>query len=425
MGEQPGSPGRRLRIAWIGPYPGQGGVLGVATELLDGLSALGHEIDFFVRAREKPVSARLAAHPNLRFIWGTLVWQWDRWYSRGRMGAFVSGLLGVSVATMRLRREMLRRHRLEPYDLVYQFSNIETIAVSRRLSQTVPLVIHPETHIVGELRHAIAERRLALASQPRAAFALVLAIMVVRATVQRLSIGRARLLVCISAVFRDHLVRDYRFPRERTVVVPNPVEVEPFAGEHAGLGDPPTVLVLGRVAVRKGVADALAVARLLHQRGLAVRFRFVGGPSLWSDYTALLEDLPENAEYVGERPASEMPEELSRADVLLQASTYEPFGLTVGEALAAGTPVVGTSEVGAIEGVDRTVAAEVPPGDTAGLADAIEAMLERLARNPDALRETARREARRLFATERVCREISEALVGLVEEHRARAGGTG
>jgi glycosyltransferase involved in cell wall biosynthesis len=340
------------------------------------------------------------------------------------MGAFISGLLGMSIATRRLRREMLRRHKLEPYDLVYQFSAIETIAVSRRLSQRVPLVIHPETHIVGELRHAIAERRLALASQRRASFALVLAIMVLRAGVQRLSIGRARLLVCISAVFRDHLVRDYRFPRERTAVVPNPVEVERFGGEHAGSGDAPTVLVLGRVAVRKGVPDAVAVARLLHRRGFSVRFRFVGGPSLWSDYTALLEDLPANAEYVGERPFEEMPAELSQADVLLQASTYEPFGLTVGEALAAGTPVVGTSEVGAIEGVDPSVAVEVRPGDTAGLADAIEATLERLSADPQELRELARREARRLFASDRVCHEISDALVRMVEEDRARAGGT-
>jgi glycosyltransferase involved in cell wall biosynthesis len=417
------SPGTRLRIAWIGPYPDEGGVLGVATELLDGLSALGHEIDFFVRARERPVPPRLAGRPNLRFVWGTLVWNWNRWYSRGRMGAFISGLLGMSIATRRLRREMLRRHKLEPYDLVYQFSAIETIAVSRRLSQRVPLVIHPETHIVGELRHAIAERRLALASQGRAPFALVLAIMVLRAGVQRFSVGRARLLVCISAVFRDHLVRDYRFPRERTAVVPNPVEVERFAGEHAGSGDAPTVLVLGRVAVRKGVPDAVAVARLLHERGSSVRFRFVGGPSLWSDYTALLEDLPANAEYAGERPFEEMPAELSRADVLLQASTYEPFGLTVGEALAAGTPVVGTSEVGAIEGVDESVAAEVRPGDTAGLADAVEATLERLSADPHGLRELARREARRLFATERVCQEISDALVRMVEEDRARAGG--
>ena len=408
-------PERRLRIAWLGPYPGESGVLGVATELLDGLSALGHEIDFFVRAKDRPVDPRLGRHPNLHFVWGTLVWRWDRWYSRGRIGAFVSGLVSQTIATRRLSRTIARRHRQQPYDLIYQFSNIETLAVSRRLSREIPLVIHPETHIAGELRHVIKERKLALACQSRASLALIVAIMAVRSAVQRLSIGRARLLVCISDAFRRHLVHDYGYPREQTVVVPNPIEVDRFAAEHTPPGEPPTVLVLGRISVRKGIEDVLAAARLLDSRGTAVRVRIVGGPSLWSDYTKLLGELSQNTEYVGERPASAMPEELAQADVLLQASKYEPFGLTVAEALAAGTPVVGTSEVGALEGVDRSVSAEVAPGDPAGLADALAAMLERLARDPRPLRETARSEARRLFSTEQVCGAISNALVRLVE----------
>src|SRR5204863_3291982 len=128
-------------------------------------------------------------------------------------------------------------------------------------------------------------------------------------------------------------------------------------------GDPPTVLVLGRIAVRKGVDDVVAVARALLDENVPARIRVVGGPSLWSDYTRLLEDLPSaNAEYAGAVPASEVPLELASSDLLLQASRYEPFALTVAEALAAGVPVVATSEVGAIENVDRKVAAEVAPG---------------------------------------------------------------
>ncbi len=62
----------------------------------------------------------------------------------------------------------------------------------------------------------------------------------------------------------------------------------------------------------------------------------------------MLEDLPtENAEYVGPVSDTEIPGLLRESDVLLQASRYEPFGLTVGEALAAGVPVIATSEVGA------------------------------------------------------------------------------
>ena len=54
-----------------------------------------------------------------------------------------------------------RRHATDPYDVIYQFSTIESLAVPARLTRSVPLVIHPETHAAGELRALIAERRLA------------------------------------------------------------------------------------------------------------------------------------------------------------------------------------------------------------------------------------------------------------------------
>jgi glycosyltransferase involved in cell wall biosynthesis len=199
-------------------------------------------------------------------------------------------------------------------------------------------------------------------------------------------------------------------------VIPNPVRLERFTNPEArGLAKPPTVLVLGRIAVRKGVEDVVAVARTLLARGVNVRLRIVGGASQWSDYRKLLEDLPsENAVYAGPVPASRIPAELAHSDILLQPSKYEPFGLTVAEALAAGLPVVASSEVGAIEGVDRSVVAEFAPGDVAGMATAITTMLDRLETSPSEMRSLARAEAERLFAPEVVCGRISRTLEQLV-----------
>jgi glycosyltransferase involved in cell wall biosynthesis len=409
-------PTKSLRIAWLGPAPGEdGGVPAVATELLHGLARLGHRIDCFFPAAGREPPALLAGDENIAFVWGTSEWQWDRWYSRAKIGAFMSGLLARGYASVRLRREIARRHKQEPYDLIYQFSNIETLAVPPSVARAVPLVIHPETHVAGELRFLISERRLALRCQPRYMFVSVASIMLLRALVQRIRIRRARLLVCISSVFRDHMVHDYGFPLANTVVVPNTIAVGRFAEPDRQPGEPPTVLVLGRIAVRKGIEDVVAVARMLLERNVDVRVRVVGGPSLWSDYTTLLDDLPaENSEYAGRVPASEIPGELARSDLLLQASKYEPFALTVAEALAAGVPVVATREVGAIEGVDSSVAAEVEPGDIDGMATAITAMLDRVKARPQETRSLAHAEARRLFAPDLVCEKISVALEQLV-----------
>jgi glycosyltransferase involved in cell wall biosynthesis len=421
---------RSLRIAWLGPAPGEdGGVPGVATELLGGLAALGHRIDCFFPSSGQELPARLAANANITFLWGTGEWQWDRWYSRTRITALISGMLVRGLASLRLRRQITLRHRRTPYDVVYQFSSIESLAVPPRLTRTVPLVIHPETHSAGELRSLIAERQLSLRCHPRHRVAIVAAIMLMRALAQRVYIRRASLLVCISGVFRDHLVHDYGFPVRDTVVVPNPVRLERFeqlAPHEQGPERTPTVLVLGRVVARKGIDDVVAVARTLAREKVDVRLRVVGGPSLWSDYTPLLDDLPpDSAEYAGVVGASEVPQELARSDVLLQASRYEPFALTVAEALAAGVPVVATSEVGAIERVERSVAAEVRPGDVQGLAAAITAMLQELSEHPAEIRSLARAEARRLFAPEVVCQQVSDALGALLDGARRQSAEAG
>jgi glycosyltransferase involved in cell wall biosynthesis len=407
---------RPLRIAWIGAGPRQresGGVPGVATELLIGLTELGHSVDCFLPGSGHPLPDRLSDAQRLTFVWGTNRWRWKRWYNRTKIGTFLTATFARSRASVRLRRELTHRHALAPYDVIYQFSDIEALAMPASLRRSVPLVIHPETHIAGELGFLLAERGLSLRCQPAYVYAIAVATMSLRVLAQRRRIRHARLLICISSVFRDHLIRDYRFPRQDTVVIPNPVRLQRFAALDIGrgVGRPPTVLVLGRVAARKGIEDVIAVARRLNERGIDARVRVVGGPSLWSDYTKLLDDLPpENTEHVGSIPAAEIPAELARADVLLQASKYEPFGLTVGEALAAGVPVVATTEVGAIEGVDRSVVSAVAPGDVEGMTSAIVETIERLRGAPGELRARARAEAERRFAPETVCREVSAAL---------------
>lgn len=409
------SDAKPLRIAWLGGAPLEsGGAPGVVTELLDGLARRGHQIDCFFPGAGRGLPERLAAHDNLSFIWGTSDWRWNKWYSRTKITAFASGLLSRALASIRLRQEIVRRHQNQPYDLIYQNQTIESLGVPASLLRSVPLAIRPDSHMAGELRWQLRERRLAFRCQPPYIFVVVAAIMSFRALVQAVKIRRASLLIAISSVFRDHIVHDYRFPLEKTVVITNPVRLSRFANPPRAVGSPPVVLVPIRVSVRKGLEDVVEVAKLLLARGVEARIRVVGGPSIWSDYTKLLDDLPaENSEYGGSIPPPQMPGELERADIVLLASKYDPCPMSVLESLASGVPVVATDEVGSIEGVARTVAAEVQTGDVKGMADAITTMLERLKESPAELRALARAEAERRFATDVVCAQISDALEDL------------
>ncbi len=390
-------------------------------DLLHGLAMLGHRIDCFFAGDEHELPARLSGLQNITVVWGNSGWREGRWYSRTRLTGLASHVLARSLGSLRLRGELARRHRSYPYDVTYQFANVENLALPRAVRRSVPLVMHPETHSAGELRFLIAERRLSFRCQPKRTFAVAALVLALRSRIQRRKIRAAQLLVCISSVFRDHMVADYGYPLEHTVVVPNPVRLERFAPADRAVGEPPVVLVLGRIAARKGVEDVVALAKLLLARGVDVRFRVVGGTSLWSNYVKLLEEMPEqNSEYVGRVASARVPGEIEGSDVLLQASKYEPFALTVAEALAAGVPVVGTTEVGAVEGVDRKVAAAVAPGDVEGLAEAIVDTLARLREDRGALGALARAEAERLFAPEVVAAQISDALQQLA--HGAAGG---
>jgi glycosyltransferase involved in cell wall biosynthesis len=416
------STAKPLRIAWLGGAPLEsGGAPGVVTELLDGLARRGHQIDCFFPGAGRENPERLTAHENLTFIWGSAEWRWNRWYSRTKIGAFASGLLTRAIASLRLRREIVRRHANQPYDLIYQNQTIESLGVPASVVRAVPLVVRPDSHQAGELRWLIAERRLAFRCQPRSTFFMVAAIMAFRALVQAVRIRRVSLLICISSVFRDHIVHDYRFPLEKTVVITNPERMDRFVPSQRPLSDPPLVLVPTRLSMRKGLEDVIEVAKLLLERGVEAKIRVIGGPSIWSDYTKLLEDLPpQNTEYGGRIPPAGMPAELERSDIVLLASKYDPCPMSVLEALTAGVPVVATSEVGSIEGVERTVAAEVQPGDVAGMTTAITEMLERLRTDPLQTRALARAEAERRFATDVVCEQISDVLEQLVLAGGAR-----
>jgi glycosyltransferase involved in cell wall biosynthesis len=419
-------PDRSLRIAWLGGAPQEtGGAPGVVTELLDGLARCGHQIDCFFPGTGVKVPSRLVEHDNLNFIWGTSEWRWDRWYSRTKVTSFATGLLSRAIASVRLQQEIARRHRERPYDVIYQNQTIESLGVPSSVVRTVPLVIRPDSHMAGELRCLIAERKLAFRCQPRRIFFLVASIMAFRALIQRIKIKRASLLIAISSVFRDHMVHDYGFPIEKTVVVTNPVRLDRFEVADRPPGDPPLVLVPTRISVRKGIEDVIAVAKLLGERGVKARVRVIGGPSNWSDYTKLLDDLPsENAEYGGRIPPAQMSEELAAADVVLLASKYDPCPMSVLEALAAGVPVVATNEVGSIEGIDRSVVSEVPVGDVPAMTSAIEQMLDNVLASPAELRAMARSEAERRFARDVVCEQISDALQRLVDGPAGTPGGS-
>jgi D-inositol-3-phosphate glycosyltransferase len=179
-------------------------------------------------------------------------------------------------------------------------------------------------------------------------------------------------------------------PRAPEVVVVHPgVDVDRFRpgpappavrSELGGQEGRPLVGIVGRVDPEKGV-DVLARA-LARATGPAAgaTLAVVGdvavgsaaaGSAVRADAERLLGD---RVRFVGRR--DDIPEVQRALDVLVNASVAEPFGRSVLEALASGTPVVATDSGGIPEFVDDGVTGVlVPPGDDAALAAALDRVL--------------------------------------------------
>jgi glycosyltransferase involved in cell wall biosynthesis len=391
----------------------------VGTLLLRELARAGAQVDCFLDVGPDQIPAPLRDVPNLRFVLRPTSWRWNRWYNRTPLRAFVSGSLFRLRAQFALARSVADRHAQAPYDVVYKFSQSELGGLRGLRDLLPPIVVHPSTHAAGELRWHKREGQFARRIEPRSRRAVVRAVLTVRAAVQRRDLAHADRVLGISRRFAEYLATDYGIPRERIGIVVNPIDLERFCpcAEDNHRNGPLKLLFVSRIAVRKGVDLIVDLSHRLDDLHGKVEILVIGGPSSWSDYRRLLDDLnPRIARYCGSVPPDELARLYRDAVAVLQPSQYEPFALNVGEALAEGTPVIASDEVGATEGIDPRVCTVFRRGDR----DAFERAVREAVAGADPaergeLEALARAEAERLFAPPTVATTL------LAELERARA----
>ena len=195
---------------------------------------------------------------------------------------------------------------------------------------------------------------------------------------------------------QEDLIRLYDADVARLTIVPagfDPAEFWPVDRAHAwrkiaaemGITlepDERVILQLGRMVPRKGVDTAVqALARLVHDHGIAARLMIVGGESREPDSQttpeiarlraiAESEGVADRVILTGSRQRDELRYYYSAADVFISTPWYEPFGITPLEAMACGTPVIG-SKVGGIKFSvrDGETGYLVPPKDPVAVAE--------------------------------------------------------
>jgi glycosyltransferase involved in cell wall biosynthesis len=218
------------------------------------------------------------------------------------------------------------------------------------------------------------------------------------------SISRADLLRAISNSTREQL-RPWA-PEKSIVQFPAWTDIEVFL--RAGITDKAVaqwMIYAGVLTPLKGIHHLISAFGLIAEDFPSARL-FVVGKDENKSYAADLKeqvrklDLNDRVQFMGAQPQSELAMCMAKALVLVLPSISEGLGRVVIEAMAAGTPVIG-SRVGGIPELikDAVTGFLVPPTDERALAEKLRWMLE----NPDAARamgERARSFAEQLFSTE-------------------------
>lgn len=110
---------------------------------------------------------------------------------------------------------------------------------------------------------------------------------------------------------------------------------------------------------------------------------------------------PRTAKYLSEVSHHEMAQLYRNADLLVQPSKYEPFGLTVGEALACGVPVVASDKVGAAESVHPLCCRKFPCNDMEAFEIEVRKLLQDISDTSlkNHISKLSRAEAERLYSS--------------------------
>lgn len=379
-----------------------------------GLAALGQEVELLTRAPERSGEEAIS-------VGGLREWRYA--VDRTHEAAFVWSSV---------------RHSLEAFDRLRRTEPLDAAVIHQALAGFGPILSRRHAaarwvYVCHSLAHEEFDTRQA---PPRSAIAQVRRKINVRGRrwIEQTVMKRCDWVVVLSEFMRRRVMATHGIPSDRIVVIPGATDPRAFAPAanrqepRAALNLPSdrTVLFTVRNLVpRMGLEnfiDAIAASGTAGRRCVAV----IGGEGpLRAALDARIRSrgLEDIVRLVGFIPESQLAQYFQAADlVVMPTLQLEGFGLVTVEALACGTPVLGTP-VGAIpeilNQVDPILVAE--GSDSRALAAALERVLHRI-QEPDEADRLARKGralVEQQYNWSRHCADLANLLNAFNEQWRA------
>jgi D-inositol-3-phosphate glycosyltransferase len=212
----------------------------------------------------------------------------------------------------------------------------------------------------------------------------------VRLDIEQMIVNDADYVIAECPQDEQDLIEHYQADPSKIAIIPCGFSSKEFyplpkTKARAMLGlktDELILLQLGRVVPRKGIDNVIRSMKYLKDIP-GIRLLVVGGSSENPDFerdsefrrlrsVAEEEGVAMSVEFTGRRNRDQLKFYYQAADFFISTPWYEPFGITPLEAMACGTPVIG-SAVGGIKYTvtDGETGFLVPPHDPEALAGAI------------------------------------------------------
>ena len=338
-----------MRVAMVGwEYPPFiSGGLGVhCYELTRRLSEAGVDVDFYMPATKQPISS----------AWTRIIQVGPT--SREEVELCVAG--AYAGERSRLRQELEKTHCL---DLAF----FQAVAAFNELCLRRLLKNHAEKHYDVVHCHDWVSIVAGIKFAEKTGVPLVFTVHSTEynrsanlwpmdwiVKIEGLGIEKADRIITVSERTKQELVERFGADERKIRVVYNAVDYSFFSNSHKkALVTDGRKLVLfhGRLSVQKGADYFLRAAKRVLEKEKNVRF-VVSGKGEQLPYLARLAvelGISDKVTFTGYFPEEDLPSLYAAADAYVLPSVSEPFGITVLEAMASGTPVIISKNAGVVE----------------------------------------------------------------------------
>ncbi len=172
------------------------------------------------------------------------------------------------------------------------------------------------------------------------------------------AIKAADVVITVSEMMKKQLIERFSADPNKVVVIYNAINMDGWAIGEIAKKHPckKVVLFMGRMTIQKGPDFFLKAAKRVLEKNKDVVF-VMGGkgdmlPQLIRESISL--GISDSVMFLGYIPDNELPHLYAAADVFVLPSVSEPFGITVLESIAAGTPTIISKQSGVKEVVKNT-----------------------------------------------------------------------